>query len=103
MGARTVIALTAAYALALTSPVSADPLVLPIDIKAGSLPDGLQDLERQTGIELLYDHSLVNGLRSQAVAGDLTTESALQQLLADTTLVARRADSGAWIVELPDA
>ncbi|HEV7692172.1 MAG TPA: TonB-dependent receptor [Hyphomonadaceae bacterium] len=62
----------------------------------------LQDLERQTGIELLYDGQLVSGIQSPGVRGTLTTEDALRQLLAETNLTVRRAESGAWIIERPE-
>ena len=74
-----------------------------VSIGAGPLPTGLQTLERQTGIELLFDHALVSGLESPAVQGNLTAEAALRELLAETELGARRAESGAWIVERPTA
>ena len=72
-----------------------------VNIVAGPLPDSLASLERQTGIELLFDNSLVSGVQSPAVRGDLTTEAALRELLAATELTVRRAESGAWIVEAP--
>ena len=93
----------AIFASALALPGYSDSVARPVSIEAGPLPDNLRLLERQTGIELLYDHSLVAGVRSPPVTGELTTESALLQLLGNTNLTARRAESGAWIVERPDA
>src|SRR5262245_50611976 len=65
-----------ATALLLTSiaPAFADTFELPISIAAGPLPGGLQTLERQTGIELLYDRELIDGHQSPGVNGTLTTE-----------------------------
>jgi len=95
---RTAWALTVG-ALTLSSPAFAALYPQALNISAGPLPDSLQILESQTGIELLYDHTLIIGLQSPPVHGDFTTEAALRQLLADTSLTARRAKSGAWIVE----
>ena len=78
-------------------------MVVPVTIVAGPLPSGLRDLERQTGVELLYDGSLISGREAPAVHGSLTTEDALRQLLAGTDLTVRRAASGAWIIERPTA
>src|SRR5262245_17393274 len=74
-----------------------------IRIRPGPLPHGLQTLERQTGIELLFDHAVVSEVEAPAVQGSLTPEAALRELLAATDLRARRADSGAWILERPAA
>jgi iron complex outermembrane recepter protein len=82
---------------------SADSLLASIAIEAGPLPNSLQSLERQTGIELLFDSSVVRGLQSPAVVGSLKTEDALKELLAGTTLSVRQSNSGAWIVERPSA
>lgn len=74
----------------------------PVAISAGPLPDSLQSLVRQTGIELLFDPDAVRDIQSPEVRGDLTTEAALQQLIAGTGLTIRRSRSGAWIVEAAD-
>jgi iron complex outermembrane recepter protein len=85
------------------APAFAAPYVIPVSIAAGPLPDALLTLERQTGIELLFDRAIVNGLQSPAISGNFTADAALSQLLADSGLSARRAQSGAWIVERPSA
>lgn len=92
-----------AWGLVWVAPAFAAASVVPVSIPAGPLPDGLQTLERQTGIELLFDRTAMNGLRARSVQGDLTTEEALRKLLAQTDLTARRARTGAWIVERPAA
>lgn len=73
-----------------------------VRIEAGSLSSSLQDLQRQTGVELLFDPSLVSGLDAPPVHGNLNAEDALRQLLDGTGLMVRRAQSGAWIVERPN-
>jgi iron complex outermembrane receptor protein len=74
-----------------------------VRVGAGPLPVSLQQLQRQMGIELLFDPSLVSGLDAPAVVGDLSTEAALRQLLAQSGLTLRRASSSAWIIERPNA
>jgi len=96
------LALLSGWTLAAIAPVVAQPNAMALDINAGSLPHGLQTLERQTGIELLFDRALISDLQAPAVRGELTTEVALRRLLAGTNLTVRRAESGAWIVEPPD-
>jgi len=98
---RAAVVLFIACTLTLAGPALAKPYAMAISIGAGPLPASLQALERQSGIELLFDHSVVSELESPPVQGTLTPEEALQRLLAATDLSARRAESGAWIVERP--
>ena len=93
----------ACWTLVVALPLHAESLFSPVSIGAGPLAENLRHLERQTGIELLYDHSLVSGLSSPPITGDLTTATALRQLLDGSGLTARQAASGAWILERPDS
>src|SRR5262249_26514458 len=88
-----------AWLLTWAGSLAAKPYATAISIEAGSLSDGLQALQRQTGIELLFDSSVVSGHSNPAVQGAFTAEAALQALLAPSELSVRRASSGAWIVE----
>ena len=54
------------------------------DIAAGDLITSLELLEKASGIELLYDASLLNGVDSRGVEGDLTPHAALAVLLEGT-------------------
>lgn len=47
-------------------------------IDAGRLSASLKDLERQAGIELLYDGNAVREFSAPAINGRITTESALE-------------------------
>src|SRR5262245_50994214 len=85
--------------LSLPSLAYANAMEYAISIPVGSLANGLQDLQRQTHIELLYDRNVIRDLDAPRVDGRLTTEAALRQLLSDTSLNLRRASSGAWIIE----
>jgi iron complex outermembrane recepter protein len=100
---RTTLALFSAWALTFAGAAFSQSYVIPVSIDAGPLPYGLQTLQRQTGIELLFDSGLVRDFQTPAIDGHFTTEDALRQLLAATDLTVRRAESGAWIVEPPDA
>jgi outer membrane receptor protein involved in Fe transport len=96
---RTVVALISILATAQSSPARAAALKFSVDIDAGPLSTSLRSLQDQTGIELLYDGDIVRELRSPSVAGRLTTEAALQQMLSEADLTVRRTSSGAWIIE----
>lgn len=94
-----VAALLSAWALTLADLARADAVEYPVSILEGALPTCLKALENQTGVELLYDGSVVREFRAPSVVGKFTTEAALQQLLSETELTVRRATSGAWIIE----
>jgi outer membrane receptor protein involved in Fe transport len=97
MSGRACAAVLCVWVLAL--PAHSEAPEFPVSISDGPLFAGLKTLESQTGIELLYDGNVVRDFRSPPVAGTLTTEAALQQLLSETDLTVRRAASGAWIIE----
>lgn len=100
MPARRALAALALSALAIAAvPARAASRTSPVQLRAGPLASALQDLARQTGVELLYDRGLVRGARASSVRGNLTAEAALRQLLGDTGFTMRRAASGAWLVE----
>lgn len=72
-----------------------------IEIDAGSLASGLDALGEQTGVSIMYQPDLVQGLRAREVSGSLTPAQALTRMLEgtglawdavnDTTFVLRRA------------
>ncbi|MEJ0087966.1 MAG: TonB-dependent receptor [Pseudomonadota bacterium] len=99
MSGRSIVAALSAWALLLPTLAHAEALELTVSIGDGPLFTGLKDLENQTGVELLYDGNVVREFHSPPVAGKLTTEAALQQMLSESDLTVRRAASGAWIIE----
>lgn len=103
MFGRFILALLASVPIACVLPASAQIAANSIDINAGPLSRSLQELQRQTGIELLFDPSLIAGSQAPAIAGDHTTEAALRALLRETNLTVRRAQSGAWVIASADA
>jgi len=69
-----------------------------IDIPGEDLKIALDDYIRQSGAQLVYNAHDVEGLRSHSVHGNLSTTQALDQLLDDTGLIAKRDPSGAAIL-----
>lgn len=96
---RTALAFLTAIPLTFAGAAFAQQHGTPLSIDAGPLPSSLQDFQRQTGVELLFDPSLVGAYQAPRIRGAYTTENALRLLLADSNLTVRRAQSGAWIVE----
>ena len=73
--------------LAQTAPLVA---ARPVDIRIAEQPlaQALDDLARQTRLELMVQHSLVAGKTAPAVSGRLTPQQAVERLLAGTGLSA---------------
>jgi iron complex outermembrane receptor protein len=69
------------------------------DIAAGDLITSLELLEKASGIELLYDASLLAGVGSQGVEGDLTPRAALAVLLDGTGFVQVEGPNGLTRIE----
>src|SRR5580693_4180519 len=69
------------------------------DIAAGDLITSLELLEKASGIELLYDASLLKGVGSQGVEGDLTPRAALEVLLEGTGFVQVEGPNGLTRIE----
>jgi iron complex outermembrane recepter protein len=69
------------------------------DIAAGDLITSLELLEKASGIELLYDASLLKGVGSQGVEGDLTPRAALAVLLEGTGFVQVEGPNGLTRIE----
>jgi iron complex outermembrane recepter protein len=96
---RAALILISTSALTMTHPALAEGAATRIDSRAQPLGDALQEVARQTGADLLFDHNAVDGLRAPPLRGTLTPEAAIQSLLQGTNLTFRRAASGALIVE----
>ena len=99
---RLALAILCASALAFSDPAFANAPAIPVRIAAGPLYSSLRALERQTGIELLYDGDLIANAQAPSIQGNLGADEALRQLVADTSLTVRRTQSGAWIIERRD-
>lgn len=104
MFARIVLALSLAGTLATAGAARAQTRPAPVRVDAGPLARSLQEIARQTGSELLFDHGLVADLRAPRVEGRLTPIAAVEAALASaklagSQLIVRRSASGALIVE----
>jgi iron complex outermembrane recepter protein len=70
-----------AAALACPGASSAGAPLAVLDIPGGPLPASLQALERQTGLQILYNPAVVAGRRAPAIRGRFSTEAALRRLV----------------------
>ena len=68
-----------------------------------SLATALEAYARACGIEVLYESSIVTGLKSTALEGSFTPEMALQIMLEDTELRVLYARKNAITLALPQA
>ena len=77
---------TAALAMALLAPIAsqAEAQKIQFDIGAQSLPSALRQFGQQSQLQVLYSADEVQGLRSNAVRGQLSVEAALAELLRGT-------------------
>lgn len=101
-----------AFFLALLSsvlcvPCSAAEAKKSFDLPAGAAAETLKQFAVQAGREIVFAPEAVNGAQTKALKGELTPKDALDQLLADTGLVASLdAKTGAFAVrrsESPNA
>lgn len=63
-----------------------------VELQASSLSQALNEVAARWGLQLSYDSALVEGLQSHAIAGSLTVEDVLSQLLAGSGLDWRYLD-----------
>ncbi|WP_382323323.1 TonB-dependent receptor domain-containing protein [Hydrogenophaga sp. UC242_53] len=99
-------ALAAALATGLCGPAiaqTAETQVHQISIAAQALGPALNELARQSGLQLLFPPELVAGKTALAVSGRFTTRQALDQLLAGSGLVARREGGAVMVRRAPQA
>lgn len=90
----------AAGAMPQTRPVEAGALAeTDFDLSAGALAATLQQFEKQSGIELRYQASQVDGRQARAVHGRMGWPDALAQLLQGSGLGYRRIDSRTVVIE----
>lgn len=70
------------------------------DLKVPSQPlaTALNELSRQTGVQVFAGADLLAGVSSRAVAGRLTVEQALAAMLAETRLEATKTTSGGFAI-----
>lgn len=64
-----------------------------LDIKPLPLADALQELARQTGVQVVFFSSIAEGHRSPALSGAYTISAAMRRLLAGSGLVFREINA----------
>lgn len=69
------------------------------DIPAQDLSRAATAFGRQSGLQVVVDSAILAGLQSRPVAGHLTTEDAISQLLVGTGLAWRYTDTGTIALE----
>jgi iron complex outermembrane receptor protein len=84
----------------IASPVAADAQAKQhFDIGAGDLITSLEFLEKASGMELIYDASLLKGVVTRGVEGDLPPRAALAALLEGTGFVQVEGPNGLTRIE----
>lgn len=74
-----------------------------ISLPAGALADSLDKLGDQSGVQIMYDPTLTDGVKAPAVSGRLTVNDALKQLLAHTGLKADRVNDRTVVLKRAEA
>lgn len=68
------------------------------DIPAQGVATALLAFSQQSGVEVLFASDELDGSHANAVSGSLESIEALNRLLRDTPFVARRSDSGKFVI-----
>jgi iron complex outermembrane recepter protein len=92
---------TAALLFALTVSISANALAdspRPVNVPAGDLTVGLELLEKQSGVEIVYQPDLLKGLKTGGVKGTLSSEEAVTKLLKGTKLKLHTDRTGVLLI-----
>ncbi|MGD9599129.1 MAG: TonB-dependent receptor [Steroidobacteraceae bacterium] len=91
--------------LAVGAPATASPLDEAIAIKLSAQPlgDALRDLAKQSGLQLVFDPSLVEGQKAPAIAERLSPRDAFRRLLSGTELEAHEESPGVLTIRPRDA
>lgn len=71
------------------------------NIAAQALADALDTFSAQSGYQVIYQSSQVNGLSSPGVKGQLSAEQAIQQLTTGTGARLSQPNSNSFVLELP--
>ncbi|MET0307464.1 MAG: TonB-dependent receptor [Sphingomonas sp.] len=82
-----------------TTPALAQERAASVDVRAASLGQAVRVLSQQTGTSIGFRQARLRTQPVRAVQGRFTTGQALERMLADTGLRARRVAPGTWLVE----
>lgn len=87
-----------AIALSVSVTVHANDRDAVFDIPAQPLSEALAEFSRQSNVNVVAPSSLTRGKVSNAIAGEMTPEHALQALVGDAAFDIRMEDDGAFIL-----
>ncbi|SFE57381.1 iron complex outermembrane recepter protein [Paracidovorax wautersii] len=85
--------------VAQAQPATQASAVFNIDVPAQSLASALNELSRQTGMQVFAAGDVVAGVRAPALSGHFTLQQALDRLLAGSGLVAARSGASQVTVQ----
>lgn len=91
----------AAFALAIGAVCTASPALAQsnITLPSSSLENSLSALSRQSGVQILYDQTLLRGKKAPAIKGASSVEAALAQLLRGSGLTWQKRGDAFLIVQ----
>lgn len=96
---RALVGTVSCLAIAAFTPAHAQERSQTISIASQSLGDAINALSRQTGVVIISPSELVEGRTSPQLTGRLSTEDALERILAGTGLTARQAPLGTFTIQ----
>lgn len=91
----------AAAALALMSAATHAGEPTTFDIPPGDLAAALEQVARQTGLELIFQPAELRGIQTQGVTGKLSPEEAVTKLIHGTRLTIKTDTAGAILISAP--
>ncbi len=73
----------------------------PVDIEPSSMVDAIKNIERETGVAIVYSPNQVQGMRTQGVVGNLSIGEALNYLVKGAGLSIRQSGDGTYVIAAP--
>lgn len=74
-----------------------------VDVPAGDLVEGIENLAKQSGVDIVYPSDQIKGQRTQGVSGTLPPSEAFTKLLEGTSLALHEESSALLIAKTADA
>ena len=94
------LAITGTLAIA----AQADDVAKPIEVPAGDLLVAMESLQKQSDVQVLFQDSLLKGVKTPGVSGTLTVQDAVKKLLQGTRLtLSTDAATGAMLITTASA
>jgi hypothetical protein len=82
----------------LTAPLALSQAAFKIDVPSLELADALRAVGRQTGTNIIFEPSIVKGIRAAGLRAELTADQAIGKLLEGTQLRAQRTSKDTIVV-----